>query len=160
MNVPKSIEIALAGMIRGAELGSDTVVRAWQAMQLDGSWDRNKDREFPMVDVRFSPERVDANQATLVCDGSILCATLAVDDKSHAAVSAMYEAVHGVLRGIFLSFINGTGADYATFTAAVEAADPGAINIGGVTFSEPTPPYDDGGANMIGIGFAVHFSYK
>jgi len=159
VNIPQTLEIVIAEAMRGAELGSETVVRPWQAMMRDGSWDKVVDREFPCLDIRFAPEKVQDDQVTLVCEGSILCCSKAADDKDHAVVSAMYEAAHGVLRGIFLAFINNTGTDYTNFTAAIAAADPGAINVGGVTFSDPTPPYDDGGINMIGIGFAVHFSY-
>jgi hypothetical protein len=159
MNVPRAIEVAVAGLMRGDELGSETFVRTWQAMRRDGSWDQDADREYPLIDIRFSPERVEPDQVTLVCEGSVLCATKTEDDKDHAVVSAMYEAAHGILRGVFRSFMEQTGTEYAAFVAAVEAEEPGAIHIGGVSFSEPTAPGDDGGANAIGIGFAVHFSY-
>jgi len=158
VNIPKAIEVALAGILRGTELGSGVVVRSWQAMRRDGSWDADVDREFPLVDIRFAPERTNEDQATMVSEGVLLCATTAEDDRDHAIVSALYEAVHDVLRGIWLAFMTDTGTAYTGFVAAVEAEEPG-FQIGGVTFSDPTPPYDDGGANMIGVGFAVHFSY-
>jgi len=159
MNVPQTLEIVIAEAMRGAELGSETVVRPWQAMMRDGSWDKDVDREFPCLDIRFAPERTDDNQVTLVSEGEIRCCTKATDDKDHAVVSAMYEAAHGILRGIFRDFIDATGSAYTDFTAAIAAADPGAINVGGVSFAYPLPPSTEDGINMIGIGFAVHFSY-
>ena len=160
MNVPKAIETAVAQMVRKyAEVGADTVIRPFQNLNFDGSWDATVDREYPVVDIRFAPERTDETQATFVCEGTVLIGTLVQDDKSHEEMGRIYAEVHGVLRDIFRGFRDEIdAAKYDEFKALVETDVGGTFGIGGITFGDPMAPYDAGNANMIGIGFNIHFS--
>lgn len=160
MNVPKAIETAVATMIRSyAEIGAEAVIRPFQALNWDGSWDAEKDREFPVFDIRFAPERTDESQMTFVSEGTILIGTYVHDDKDHRHISDYYGEVHTVLREIFQGFLgNADTAKYDEFKSLIETEIGGTFGIGGITFGEPLAPYDDGNANMIGIGFNIHFS--
>lgn len=161
MNVPKAIELAMAETIRAnAEMGENVTIRAWQSLASDGSWKKNPDRSFPMIDVRCSPPQTDDNQSTLRVQCSILMGTKTDDDKSHAFVSDMYEAVQKVCDDMFKVFRSGTltTEPFNTFQARV-VTEAGADNFqfGGLTFGEGLAPADDDGINMIGITLIVHY---
>jgi hypothetical protein len=163
MNVAKAIELAMANTIREfAEMGEDVTIRAWQSLEADGSWLENPDRVFPMIDVRCGPPQTEETQATLQQECSILMGTKTDDDKSHAALSEMYEAVQGVCDELFSQFRSGifTGEEIAFFLAALEEALEGDanFNFGGFTFGNGLAPADDNGINMIGITLVVHYS--
>ncbi len=161
MNIPDACEKAVATMLRKyAAMGAGVTIRCWQSLRFDGSWKESVDYTFPMIDIRFAPERVDDNQATMSCEGAVLAGTKTADDKDHAKVKQLYESVHDVLRAIFTDFYGRTnGTKYTEFETEILKHTSNGISVGGVTFSEPTAPADDAGANMIGIGFGVHISY-
>jgi hypothetical protein len=162
MNIPRAIEIALSEVIRKyAELGEGVTIRAWQSLAADGSWLEGTDRAFPVIDVRCSPPRTDNNQATLAVECAILMGTKTDDDKNHAIISAMYEAVQGVLDTMYVQFRSGnfTWAEIAYFLARVEAESSAtAFQFGGLTFGDGLAPVDEDGINMIGITLTVHYS--
>jgi len=166
MNVPKAIELAMAETIRKyAEMGEDVTIRAWQSLASDGSWKENPDRTFPMIDVRCSPPQTDDNQSTLQVQCSILMGTKTDDDKDHAFISAMYEAVQGACDNMFSQFRTTTGLTYTADTEISDFLDSVIVNagadafqFGGLTFGEGLAPADDGGINMIGITMVIHYS--
>jgi hypothetical protein len=83
------------------------------------------------------------------------------DDKDHAFISGMYEAVQGVCDSLFSVFRSGTltTEPFSTFQARVVAeVGSTAFRFGGLTFGEGLAPADDGGINMIGITLVVHYS--
>ena len=161
MNTTKAIELAMSETIRKyAQLGEAVTIRAWQSLEADGSWEENKDRTFPMIDVRCSPPKTDDNESTQQVECAILFGTKTDDDKSHAFVSAMYEAGQGVCDTLFSQFRSGvfTGDEIAYFLAKVVAeTSSDAFQFGGFTFGDGLSPADDGGVNMIGITLIVHF---
>jgi len=161
MNTTKAIELALAETIREyAEMGESVTIRAWQSLASDGSWKENPDRSFPMIDVRCAPPKADDNQSTLQSEGAILIGTKTDDDKDHAFISAMYEAVQGVCDTLFSQFRSGvlTGDEIAFFLASVVAnTSADAFQFGGFTFGDGLAPADDGGINTIGITLIVHY---
>ena len=164
MNVSKAIELAMAETIRKyAQLGEDVTVRAWQSLESDGSWKENPDRSFPMIDVRCSPPKTNDNESTQQVECAILFGTKTDDDKSHAFISAMYEAGQGVSDKLFAQYRSGTFTgtgkeEIAYFIAKVEAeAGTDVFTFGGFTFGEGLSPSDDAGINMIGITMIVHF---
>ena len=162
MNVPKAIELAIAEIIREyAEIGEGVTIRVWQSLASDGSWAENPDRTFPMIDVRCSPPLTDDNQSTRSVECAILMGTNTDDDKDHAFISAMYEAVQEVMDDLFAVFRSGTltTEPFNTFQARV-VTEVGAtpFSFGGLTFGEGLAPADDGGINMIGITIVVHYS--
>jgi hypothetical protein len=160
MNPAKIFELALSRMIRKAELGPGVVLRPWQSLRDDNSWDKDVDLQYPMVDMRFATEAVDAEQVTLTCSGVVMAATLTEDDKDHAIISALYEAVYGVVIGVFKSFINGTGTAYAELLAEIAAIDDSVLYVGGITLDSPGAPESADGTNSLSIGISIHFSYK
>lgn len=147
-------------MLRQAELGAGVVLRPWQSLRLDGSWNEEIDYQFPYVDIRFSPETIDSDQVTCTCNGLITAATLTEDDKDHAKISALYEAVYSVINGLFRSFISGSGTLYADFLMQITDLDSTILNVGGITLDGSNAPQNAESVNMIGIGISIHFSYK
>ena len=166
MNTPKAIELAFTLMLRKyAELGADTLVRPWQSLSSEGSFHPDDDRTFPCIDVRFSPDQYNDDQATLVCIGSIEARSHADDDTDHAQVSAMYEAIHDVALLIFADSqgrvtVHEKAGRYAEFVDLVLELSENQCRVGGITLESGTPPMlDEQNINTIGIGFGVHFSY-
>lgn len=161
MNIPKAVELGFADIIRDAEIGEGVVIRAWQSLSADGSWSETPDREFPMIDIRCSPPRSDDNQATLNVECAITMATKTDDDKDHLFISNMYDAVQEVCNNLFKAFRTGSKTDepLATFLAAIQNEVASAeFDFGGLTFGEGVAPFDDNGANAIGINMVVHYS--
>jgi hypothetical protein len=162
MNTPKAIELALTNAIRAhAELTPGTLIRPWQSLGIEGAFVKGNDRTFPCIDIRCSPDQWDENQATLMCQCEITAMSRHEDDPDHADVSTLFEGAHGVTLSIFNGFMGRVAATlYDQFRAAVEAGAPN-IDVGGVTLPAGLPPsLDEAKHNQIGIGFAVHFSYK
>ena len=164
MNTTKAIELAMAETLRKyVEMGAAVVVRAWQSLESDGSWDEKTDREFPLIDVRCSPPGHDDNESTLQVQCAILMGTKTDDDKNHAFVSNMYEDVQGVCDTLFAQYKTRvfTGDDkeeLAYFLARVVAeTSTDAFQFGGLTFGDGLAPADDNGINMIGITMIVHY---
>ena len=161
MNIPRAIEIAVAEVIRKyAQLGEGVTIRAWQSLAVDGSWTAATDRAFPVIDVRCGPPKTDDNQATLAVECAILMGTKTDDDKDHAVISAMYEAVQGLIDTIYAQFRTGTftGTEIAYLLARIEAeSSANAFQFGGLTFGDGLAPVDDDGVNMIGITLTFHY---
>lgn len=159
MNVSKAIEIAVSEALRtNAELGQSATIRAWQALTRDNSWDPDKDRTFPMVDVRCGPPQTDNNQATCFCECSIVMATMTDDDRGHEQISALYGEVQGVIDSLFSQFRAQSGTVYTAFSAALTDELGATFSLGGLTFGAGLDPADDAGANVIGITLVVHYS--
>ena len=161
MNVSKAIEISMATVLRTCgDLGADVAIRAWQSLARDGSWDATQDRTFPLVDVRCSPPQTNADQVTLTADCALLCGTQSSDDKGHAQISALYEAVQTVADTLYTQFHSGveTGTEIALFLATMATEAGSAFQFSGFSFGTSLAPYNDGGANMIGITLTVHYT--
>lgn len=159
MNVPKAIEMALAGTIRKyAEIGEGVTIRPWQSLAADGSWRSDTDRVFPMIDVRCAPPKTDDNQAALACECAVLLGTKTDADKNHLIISALYGAVQGLCNSMFAQFRNSTADGSLDYFNAAVLAEASCYGFGGLTFGEGLAPADDAGINMIGIALNVHYS--
>ncbi len=163
MNVPRTIETAIAAVLREhAELGENVVIRAWQSLASDGSWNKNRDRQFPCLDVRCAPPTIMEGQCESVAECSILCATKVDDDKDHETISALYGEVQAAVDRMFSQFRKrADGAELAKFKAAL-SDDLGAnFAFGGILYGEPiAPSMSDSGINTIGIRVRVIFIRK
>jgi hypothetical protein len=161
MNTSKALELSMYNIIRQhCELGDDVLVRPWQSLNEDGAFDREDDRHFPCLDVRFTAPRYNEDQVTLVCIGRIDAYTKTEDDLNHQAVSELFDSMHAAVVKIFRGACGGEDTElYDALVAEVAALDDGEINIGGITLEDGMPPSDDGGLNVIGIGMGVHFTY-
>jgi len=159
MNVAKIIEQAVSRTIRDhAELSADVVIRAWQTLDDDHTWDAALDRTFPMIDVRCGAPTVEEDQKSMRASCMVRCATKTDDDRDHATISEIFGAVQGVMEEVFFDFANGTeGGALDTMTGHLGALSANKILFGGVTSMDFTEPYDDGGLNMIGTGLRIHF---
>jgi len=162
MNVAKAIEIALSNTIRRfGNISNGIVIRAWQTLGNDKGWQKKVDRDFPVVDVRCAPFRVDENQSTLVNDCAVLCGALAKDDMDHAIVSKLYDDVQTVINKLFAQFRNSDpAAELNFFNSEMLRIMGGAssFNFGGFTIGDPGPPRDENGVSMIGTTLSVHYS--
>jgi len=160
LNVPKATEYAIAETLRTyAEMGPSVALRTWQNLASDSGWDSQKDRTFPLVDIRASAPSVNEDQQTMECITQVLCGTLTDDDQNHQAVAKLYVAVHGLLFELFGQFMNGAdGTELTAYKAVLNREMTEGWHFGGLTFGEPVAPYDDGGINMIGINFILHFA--
>ena len=162
-NIPAALERAMSATLREyANLGAGVKLRAFQSLIDDPAVDQDGSKYWPCVDIRVAPPVTDENQATLHCDIAMLCGTYNEDDRQHTALRGLYEAVQSVCDRIFDEFQGWYHAGGTTvkdwFETAVNAELDRAINIGGYTFGEGMAPYDDGGVNMIGITFRVHYT--
>lgn len=162
MNVARAVEIAVAGVLRQfAQLGAGVTVRAWQSLPTDGSWTKESDRRFPLVDVRCSPPKTDENERTFYVECSVLCATKVDDDRNHAFVSEMYGEVQRVLDAMFSQYWNTAGDELNAFNAALTGELGTNFNgAQGLTWGDGVAPYLEQGANVIGVAVRVHYSRK
>ena len=162
MNAAKAIEIAFAEVVRKhATLGEDVLIRPWQSLERDGSWDKTKDRDFPVVDIRCAPPKWVQTQVTFSADCALLAGTKLDDDKSHAVISDLYEALQSVLDRLYaqVQMATPTGDEWTTFSASLAENLPTTVfHFGGLTYGDVQAPWNDRGVNMIGITMVVHYA--
>lgn len=161
MNVSKAIELALATVIRDhADLEPSVTIRTWQDLTLDGTWNSDLDRTFPMIEVRAAPPRTNENQSNLSVEAAILIGTMTADDKNHQQISDIYEKTQDVIDNLFSGFRQQSNNDeYQTFTSVMTANVAATKFIfGGFTYGDPQVPFEDRGANMIGIALVTHYA--
>ena len=165
MNASKAIEQAMVAVLRQFASMGDVELRAWQALP-ESSVGSSCERKFPCVDVRAAPPSVDENGLTCQSAVTILCATKVDDDKNHATVSAIYEAVQGVCDNLYAEALHGTvGVDdtgavpneIGVFDASL-LNNEAEIERGGFTFNDGIGPQQEEGLNVIGINFIIHYS--
>lgn len=159
MNVAKALEITLSTVLRAhGRLLDSVLLRCFQTLDHDGIWTASQDRTFPVVDIRARPPQTDENQSTLRCDVTILVATLAADDASHDQLSGLYELVQSMLDNLFAQARAGSGSVYDSFLALMgDRVDSGKFLFGGFTFGDTLSPYEENGANMMGVTLSVHY---
>lgn len=167
MNAAKAIEQAFAATVRKyGEIGESVIIRCWQSLKDDDTWNADPDRAFPCLDIRCSPPEPDpAAMYTLIGECALLCASKADDDLDHAFISGFYGAVQDVCDRLYAGCMGATdhAAVYAFFIAELAAriAEQGGtatLTVGGLTFGSPLAPFDDGGLNEIGLAMRVHYS--
>jgi hypothetical protein len=162
MNIPKLFEGAIAQVLRQHAVDAMPRLRTWQNVSDDYRWIPTNDRAFPLLDIRATPAVTSEDGVTQRSNVSILIATNASDDPSHAVLSDYYEDVQTVIDALYSQFRKGqAGDERKTFDEFIANSQPDAaalISVGGFEHGEPLTPYEDSGANFIGINFIVHFS--
>ena len=159
MNEAKGIEIALYNVLRQyAKLGAATTVRAWQSLRTDSKWSEEKDRSFPVVDIRCSPPRTNADQHTMSSNVSIQIGTQAEEDRDHAIVSKLYGEVKAVLDSLMKQFFTSEAEELTLFKTTLASEIGSDFSFGGVEFGDPQEPFDDAGYLILSVGFVVHHS--
>lgn len=161
MNVPKAIEQAMATLIRNnVELGPGVTIRTWQTLRYDNSWVENKDRVFPMLDIRCATPTMGDNQVALSCECAILMGTNADDDEDHSFVSHMYDSIQVLMDNMYVDYRAGNrdNEPLKTYIDTIQTAvGASKFRFGGIQFGEGTEPYEDAGINMIGISVVTHY---
>ena len=161
MTLQTAFEIAMAKVMRKyAQLGAGVVIRAWRSLRLDGSWNEELDREFPMLGISASTPGYDDGQRSMYIDVQFDARTQVDDDQDHAVITEMETEVQRVLDIIFDKAAKPTitGAAYDDFVAYVD--ELATCHIGGMTYGEPSPPVDDGNTQSIQITMRVHYSRR
>lgn len=162
MNIPKMFEGAIARAItENAELTDMPRIRTWQAIDAEGRWSTESDRVFPLIDIRTGPPRVSSDDGvTCLCNVTVLVGTHKDDDPTHGELSRYYEAIQSVLDSLYAQFRSGVaGSERNSFDAHIRDTEPASIvTVGGFEHGEPLDPYDDEGAQFIGMMFVIHFS--
>lgn len=167
INVPAAYEQALASILRdNFKVGAETVIRAWQNLRSDSSWGDSAtgDRKAQTIDVRASPPQLDDNQVNYKTTAEIECRVKAADDRDHAIIRSMYEAVQEMLDTLFDQFRYGvTEGDEDILTAfdAIMMEECGAtVGRGGLTFGDGTTPWEEDGYNCIAVSFVLSYSRR
>jgi len=161
MNIPASIELAISKIIRDqSNLPDGVTIRAWQSVDADATWDSDQDRTFPMIETRCSPPRTDENQATLSVDCAILIGTMTADDKNHAIISDIYSEVQDTIDRLYSQFrLQSFSTEYNQFVSVMsENVAASKFRLGGFSYGDPQVPFEDRGANMIGITLTIHYA--
>jgi len=155
-------EGAVAATIRDhAALTDMPRLRTHRAVDADARWSPSADLIVPVIDIRAGPPRVSADDgATCLCNVTVLVATNQEDDPTHADLARYYEGVQTVLDSLYSQFRSGTaGAERQTFDKHLsDTATGSVVTVGGFEHGEPLDPYDERGAQFIGMTFVVHFS--
>jgi len=157
MNIPAALELAIADVMRNtADVGSGTIIRAWQTLTDEQVIAMSGERLFPMIDVRASAPSTE-NQITWYCDVMVLCGTYNDDDKNHSQISLLYEAAQTTLDALHSQMMNGqTGTAYDLFVARMAELYRTFV-LGGFQMGGGSPPYDEGGVNFMGQSIQIHY---
>lgn len=156
-NIPAAFETALADVLRGYDIGAETIIRCWHVIRDDYKWQERPDRTMPCVDLRCAAPAMDEHQRTLSCAVNIGIMTHGVDDNDHALISAMETAAQAAVFALFAGFANqATSGAWHDFKTSI-AEDCPSVTIGGLTLGDPNPPGNDGETNSVGLTLTVHF---
>lgn len=162
MNVAKAIELAFAQVMRKyCTLGDGTVIRAWQSLNADGSFDPKKDRQFPCIDIRCGPPETDEVQATLQSDCTMMIFTKVDDDQLHSVHSDIQSEIERVLSAMFSQFRKRTltSPEIADFIASLNSNLPAAsFGFDALAWVKGERPFDESGLNAGSYGMAVKWN--
>jgi len=156
VNIPKLFEAAFGEVIQihaGPDLPS---IKLWQSITAE-----DNEKVFPLIDIRATPPVTGDDGCTQHSNVGLLIMTSCNDDPAHVECSRWYEVVSGILDKLYSQFRRTASDEYNTFAAFIAANQTGwpyTITVGGFEHGEPLAPYEDGGANAIGLNFIVHFS--
>lgn len=159
MTITQAIERAFKTLFQQFNIGAETTVRCWHALEADQSWDSDDDRKFPCIDIRCSCPITDENKVTLSAVCSFDIWTNPKDDRSHKQIHDIEEAVQLALDTLYSQFRVDSGSEWITFQTDVITDFPQIAIIGGLDFQSGTEPTsDDMGKNRVGLSMAVHYS--
>ncbi len=160
MNIPKTIETAIATILRDNGIGDVTLIRCWHVLDGDYKWLPDVDRSMPCIDIRCAaPRTSEENRVTQSVSVELKICTNAEDDRSHSEVCLYEESVQGTLDSLYAQFANGQGGTMLDMFKTIVTTDCQAIpEIADIVLGEPTPPYNDEGINVVGLNLIVHFA--
>jgi hypothetical protein len=155
-----AIEGAFYDLMRGQELGvKPPLIRCWHSLRNDQSWDWSTDRQLPCIDIRCSPPVQVDGGATLTASCSIKIKTNGSDDKDHAQISALEEAIQTALDTIYSqSHTDCTGAEWVAFVAAIKRDFALVSTVGGIEITQGEEPSNDEENPVVGFVVTVHYS--
>jgi hypothetical protein len=163
-NLAKIFEGAFASaLISYSQMVELPRIRTWQAIDADGRWTADSDNTVPLIDIRCSPPVVDEGGRTWLCKLTILAATDAADDQTHAEISGYYEQIQGVVDALYGQYITRptSSPEKTAFEAYITnqfSTQSFTIHVGGLKYGEPATPIIDGGKNIIGLEVEIHYS--
>jgi hypothetical protein len=163
-NVIKALEGAVAAtIVATADLAKLPRLRTWQAVDIDNRWSPQRDRVFPLYELRASPPRLsEEDGATLLCPVNIQISTKIDDDKTHAEIEKYYAAAQQVIDNLYAQYRSGTpGSERLAFNAHLADQEPAVnalINIGGFSHGDGLDPFEEDGVNNIGVTLIIHYS--
>lgn len=161
MNVSAAIESALARTIEDhTNFGTEITLRPFQNLGRDEIWDETLDRIMPCIELRASPPAMGSDQVTMRIPTMILIATQNADDRDHRCLRDFYTEVQACLDRLYSQWRGKAPAvEFTTFLDAMAAAvEAELFQFGGFMFEDPQLPFEDRGANVIGITLTTHYS--
>jgi len=158
MTLTNAIESAFYDLLRSYEMGVEPpLIRCWHGLRKDQTWDWTTDRELPCIDIRCSPFVLSDNKLTGTCRVQIIAKTNGEDDKDHASIGVIEEAITNALDSLYSDLYAGaTGSTWAAFVASIKADFPTVETIGGIDMEQGEEPSDDDGKPT--VGFVVNVS--
>ena len=158
MTLPNAIESAFYDLLREQEMGiTPPLSRCWHGLRKDQTWDWTTDRELPCIDIRCSPFVPSDNKLTGTCRVQITAKTNGEDDKDHASISTIEEAITDAIDSLYGDLYEGaTGATWTAFEASIKADFPTVETIGGIDMEQGEEPSDDDGKPT--VGFVINVS--
>lgn len=163
MNIAAAYEQAMATVIREFYAPVDgTVIRCWQNLRRDAMWSDagGVDKAAQTIDLRAAPPVSDEDQINMTTALSLECFSKTADDRDHAIIAAMYDAVQSAADALHYQFtFRPTDTPELTRFLAVMAEEiDGTFGFGGLTYGDSTAPYDDNGYSAIGMSLILHYS--
>jgi hypothetical protein len=158
MTLTNAIESAFYDLLRAQEMGAKPpLIRCWHSLRKDQSWDQTIDRVLSCIDIRCSPFITSDNKLTGSCRVQITAKTNGEDDRDHAMISLLEEAITNAIDSLYgAQYSNPTGATWTAFEASIKADFPTVETIGGIDMEQGEEPSDDDGKPT--VGFVVNVS--
>lgn len=160
MNIPKTIETAIATILRDNGIGDVTLIRCWHVLDGDYKWNAVVDRAFPCVEVRCTaPRTSEENRVTQNVSVELKICTNGEDDRSHLEICQYEDSVQGTIDLLYAQFANGQGGALLETFKSIVLTDCEVIPaIADIVLGEPTPPYNEDGINVVGLNVMVYFA--
>ncbi len=157
MNIPRTLETAVATAIRQQAIGAQTVIRCWHVLRNDYRWNPATDRVMPCIDIRCAPPVPGEQVGTFAASISIIIATKTEDDKDHTQIAANEEGAQTAVDTLYGQSRKRSGAAWIAFASAFNSECAPAV-LGGLTIGTPSEPSEADGINTVGINLTAHYS--
>jgi hypothetical protein len=165
MNACKAIELAMKDTLaRYAPVGAGVWLCAEQSPTKDADFEerRKAERYFPQIHISAAPESADDNAWTFSQSLTLMIGTHAADDPFCQTRAEIYDAMRGVVDGLYFQTLDKTIApreEIKYFEAQFAGyLTGGTIYIGGITLPGGSPPGLVDDVQTIGVEMMFHWS--
>ncbi len=164
MMVPAALEVGLATVLRGREIGAKTMIRPWRRLRWDPLWGRIKsdtdsetdsDYYVPCISIVANPFAVDEQNGMTFCEIAADIMVAAEDDPDHSRTAAIEAEVCAVWLELYRGMCAGDGVA-AEFVAAAREVEP-RLRVAAWTPSDPMGPATSGQLHTITFLARVDF---